>query len=258
MPRHPLPSPLSLLQSAWRFYRKQSVLTSVWIWLLLLPLFANTLISHEMNPVEGEYIWDKEWIAPSVLALLILGVLILWGEACILLVGKRMLQHKAGRTRTSLRAVCRQARKYIVPLILTSILRACYTLLWSLLLVIPGIIYTLRTIFFAIVVVAEGKAYRPALHSSIAMMRKRTMRVLLRLIGTAILVFVIPIAIDLLLNQSATASMMPLATAVALVHAAVWSFASLLYTLSLVALYAYLKEHTQVFEEYKPEKIEKE
>lgn len=116
-----------------------------------------------------------------VIATVLLVVIMLWGAACVLLVGKKLVHSPAGRNRTSLAAVAREGRFFIVPLLLTGILRSCIGLLWSLLLIVPGIIYAIRTTFYTIIIVAEDISYRAALRQSIVLVRGHTWQVLWRL-----------------------------------------------------------------------------
>jgi len=83
-----------------------------------------------------------------VLAFFTLIIVSFWGTACILFVGQRMIQNRAGRSRTSFKVVRTEARPLLIPLILTSLLRACIAVEWSLLFFVP----------FAILLVADRSA----------------------------------------------------------------------------------------------------
>jgi uncharacterized membrane protein len=97
---------------------------------------------------------------------LILSIIILWGSICVMLIGKRLLRKKAGRSRSSFRTVRLEASHFVLPLFFTAILRACFTIFWGLLLIVPGIIYALRTSFYNLTVIFEGKTLRRALRRS--------------------------------------------------------------------------------------------
>jgi uncharacterized membrane protein len=185
--RYPLSSPFALIGSAWEFAGKQPALKHVGVWLVFLPLAGIQVLLRFLpeDPTTG----DGRVLLAMALAILLLSLLMLWGDACVLVVGKRLLSSNAGRTRTSFRAVRAQARGFVLPLLITDILRTGMTILWSLLLVIPGVIYSIRTVFAAIVIVAEGKAYRPALRRSMDVVRGRTFAAFLSLLGLSITLF---------------------------------------------------------------------
>lgn len=179
--------PFSLIGTAWSFARKQPALKGIGVWFFLIP-------GALMNALSTVIEWNKETrqnILTVILmvAMLLLAVIMLWGGACVLLVGKKLIHSRAGRNRTSLAAVAREGRSCIVPLLLTGILRSCIGLLWSLLLIIPGIIYAIRTTFYTIVVVAEDTAYRAALKQSITLVRGHTWQVLWRLAVILIVIY---------------------------------------------------------------------
>lgn len=163
-----MPSVLALIGGAWRFSTKQPAVLPIAFWLVFFPLviaFFNVL--------------------PS-LFILAQALMILWGEVALLVVGKRLLQTKAGRSRTSLRTTVLQARRYIIPSALTGLLFAGLSLLRALLLIVPGILYIVRTSFFPIVIVAEGIEYRAALMRSQKIVRGRTLQVFLTLLSLGI------------------------------------------------------------------------
>lgn len=156
-----MPSVFALIGGAWRFSSKQPAVFPIAFWLVFFPLaiaFSNVLPS----------LWN-----------LALALMILWGEMALLVIGKRLLQTKSGRSRTSFRTTVLQARRYIIPSVLTGLLRAGLSFLWALLLIVPGILYAIRTIFFPIVIVAEGIEYQVALTRSQHIVRGRTLKVLI-------------------------------------------------------------------------------
>lgn len=194
-PREAMPSIATLIGTAWNFGRKQPALTHVFLWLLLLPMLAMSLLMRfiDVERVSG-LAGTQPAVAAAALGMLALIVVFVWGTACVLIVGKRMIAAKAGRTRTSFKAVTREARSFVIPLILTSILRSVFTFLWSILLIVPGIIYSIRTMFYFIVVVEEGAAYRTALEQSKYIMRGHVWSVFWRVVVLGALLFA-PISI---------------------------------------------------------------
>lgn len=187
-----MPGVFQLIGDAWNFGRKQPALIHASFWLLLLPMFAMSLLSRFINQAENTA--DIGPASAASLSMVIFAVIFLWGIACVLVVGKRMVAAKAGRTRTSFKAVRREARGYIIPLILTSILRSVFAFLWSLLLIIPGIIYSVRTAFYFIIIVEEGVAYRAALQRSKDIARGHVWGIFWRLVVLVIILFA-PISI---------------------------------------------------------------
>jgi hypothetical protein len=114
----------------------------------------------------------------SILLTLILVIVTIWGSACILLVGRRLLGNGAGRARTSFSCVRREAAHATLPLLLTGILRLCIALFRAIFLVFPGILYLIRTAFYDVVIICEGETMRAALRRSSQVTRKRTWRTL--------------------------------------------------------------------------------
>lgn len=127
----------------------------------------------------------------SFIAVIAMQLVLTWGSACILVIGKRQIQNKAGRTRTSFAAVRTEAKPLIVPLFFTAILQGIMILYhallflipvlvvalssddtdpWSLLilspLLLPAFVYAIRTMFHDIVIATEGIAYRASLRRS--------------------------------------------------------------------------------------------
>lgn len=217
------------------------------MWFFLVPGAAMNMLSTVME-------WNKEagfmgftetqqsMFTLMVVAMIVLfAVIMLWGGACVLLVGKKLVHSPAGRNRTSLVAVAREGRSFIVPLLLTQLLRFCFTLLWSLLLIIPGIIYAIRTTFYTIIIVAEDTAYRAALRQSIALVRGHTWSVLWRLAVILIVIYGPPNLLSLLgywlvegMHDSAMLTM-------DVVDAVLNAPATIIALLAVVALYDELK-----------------
>ncbi|MBI3331596.1 hypothetical protein HYZ99_01405 [Candidatus Peregrinibacteria bacterium] len=247
-----MPNLFTLIGSAWRFYRKQPALTPVVVWFLFLPLTAINILARMIRPplsgvmIPGTY---DGMIAPSPSALLlflptifVLSLIAIWGTACILLVGKRIIHSKAGRSRTSFSAVRKDALSYVFPLLLTGILRGCFMFFWTLLFIVPGIIYGIRTIFYEVVVVAEDLRYRTALQRSKQVVRGHSWRVLFYILGLSLLLFIpatiIATIVDLII-VNVNHRMLPLSD---IVSAASMSFATMIYLLANIDLYGKLKK----------------
>ncbi len=165
------------------------------LWLLLLPGAAvnmfSTLLDWNTNDGAGTLAPEQHATLTlvTIVGLMILSILMVWGGACVLIIGRKLVHSPAGRKRTSIRAIMQEARVFIIPLLLTGILRSCFALLWSLLLVIPGIIYSIRTTFYTIVIVTEDEAYRSALKKSASLVRGQTWQVLWRVAAILIILF---------------------------------------------------------------------
>lgn len=118
---------LRFASASWTFFWRQPALLRVAALLVFLPMLVmDVLLSVRIEETPAEQ------AAVIVVLLLAAFALLAWGTACTLVVGKRLLQAKAGRTRTSFKAVQGQARGFVATLLLTDILRACIALFWSL------------------------------------------------------------------------------------------------------------------------------
>lgn len=185
-------SPFAIISTAWGFYRKHPMLNEIAFWLFFLPVGAIDALGGLIGTVEAQeagMIVNGMDVSPTDLVIMlplivVLVYLMIWGQACVLVVAKRMLAGQAGRTRTSFSAVRKQARKFISALFLTELLRSLITTLLLLLLIVPGVIYSIRTVFYGIMMIENGKiAYgRDALHPSIALVKGRTWDVLWRIV----------------------------------------------------------------------------
>jgi hypothetical protein len=236
-----MPSPFALIGLAWGFWQKQPALHTVTAVLLWLPLLLQAALVRALDPwMETQSAATTNAILISFLSLLLVSVVLTWGNACVLIVSKRLLGSAAGRSRTSFKAVRRQGRGFILPLILTEILRTCMTILWALLLIIPGIIYTVRTAFASVIVVAEGIAYRPALKRSIETVRGRTWAVFWRLLALGLILGVPPSALAIIADQTIELPLLA-DVAVDLVATGLTAAAATMFLLSVTALYGELR-----------------
>lgn len=244
----------AIIGSAWDFYRKQPVLNSVLLWLILLPMTALMGLGYlqETHPYFSDA--NMQLIASgqgaaSLLVMVIflnmvLSIIVLWGIACVLLVAKKLVSTKAGRSRSSFRVVRKQASGYVANLFLTGILRSCFTFLWALLLIVPGIIYSIRTFFYHIVIVCEDEQYRTALNRSKVIVTGRTLQTLLYVIGLGLVIFILPFIGSGVLLVAAELFDKRLVLPAYVITSALWSFGTLIFTLSSVILYSELQKQS--------------
>ncbi|MDD5469244.1 MAG: hypothetical protein PHO92_00365 [Candidatus Peribacteraceae bacterium] len=216
----------------------------------MLPSGITLMLSEFAGKNSASFQWViyTTGIAPtSLIALLLLihigiGLWLLWGTACILLIGERIVKSPAGRNRSSFASVRRQGMHYVIPLFLTSILRDIFTLLWMLLLVIPGIIYKIRTSFYAVIIICEGKEYRAALQRSKELVRGRTWQVLWYFIAAGFLIFFPFMALSgFLVEATRTFDPRTVPTAV-MASGALLALSSMLFQLTTVQIYKVLKD----------------
>lgn len=242
--------------TAWTFYQRQPVLNAILLWLIILPLAGTNLIIRLLQSSSGMILWDikPEYIV-AWLGLAILQLLLLWGTSSVLIVGKRLLSHSAGRSRSSFRAVRNQALSFVVPLLLTSILRACLTFLWTLLFILPGIVYHIRTVFYAIVTVCDRVPYRAALIKSKDLVRGHTWHVLLSLIGLSLITFLPAYLLTLAASVMITITDDRFTPITDIIDGTLNGIALLLFTLSLIILYQDLQKKPRLVP---PPPIEKE
>jgi uncharacterized membrane protein len=227
---------LPLIRSSWEFFRKQPALLSVGAWFLFLPMLASNALTAV---IDGDLIPQTmavEGHIAIIILILLLNLLTIWGHCCVLVTGKRMLQTKAGRSRTSFRATASQAKPFIIPFILTNLLRGCMILLWAILLIVPGIVYAVRTVFAPVVVVGENVAYRAALQRSKDAVKGNGWRIFGDLVLLIAILFIIPMMVI-------TVAALPLPmtsvwqAAVSVVSNAWIAVASILINLCLIQMY---------------------
>ncbi len=239
------PSLLPALRTACGFVRKQPIVLDIALWFVLVPAaIADAVIG---SLARGG--WQTNLLAagggvrnasPAVLMLLlIVGIFTLWGQASILVVARRMLKRTAGRSRTSMRAVAREARSFIIPLLLTDILWTASMVLWGLLLVLPGIAVAIRGVFFSVIIVAEGgSAYRPALRASANVVAGHMLKTGVTLLLGALLCLGVPMLLDAVIAaRTASAPELIIISGSVLSHV-VAALGQTLFWLTLVASYA--------------------
>lgn len=238
-----MPSVFSLIGRSWVFARKQPVLSLIVFWLIILPSLAINLLKTFSKTIE---------ILPntpevSILIFIvdcILSIIILWGSICMILIGRRLLQKKAGRSRSSFRTVRLEAAHFVWPLFFTTILRACFTFFWGLLLVIPGIVYMLRTSFYDLVVIFERKSLRKALRRSKIITYGRLKWMFWYLLALLVILYA-PLNVCLSILGSATPNPgLRFLIALDLADAVLNALASVLFAFSLILLYGEFTQST--------------
>lgn len=242
-------SPLTLIGRAWQFYREQPVLNAVAFWLLFVPVTVVDLIT-DLTPVstafaQADMVFNRDiaitgmdlvFIIPVALVLL---YFFFWGHACVLSVAKRMVSSPAGRKRSSFKAVRTEGHRFVLPLFTTEIIRSAITLLWALLLIIPGIIYNVRTVFYDIIMISDSKYYgRAALARSKELTKGRVWSIFWRALVFFLLVIAPASVTGTLIAEGLIAADPRLLAVSSLIQNALDAYAGMLFTLCLVALYA--------------------
>ena len=230
-----MPNLFSLIGSAWDFYKSNPVLNIVTFWLLFLPMLLLDILDRFL--METEDMWLLAFVIVIVLSLVIV-----WGQACVLTLGKKLLGGKGGSKSVTFAKLRGDASKLIVPLFFTEILFSCITLLWALLLIIPGIIYGVRAGFYPIVIATEGKAYREALQKSYKVVHGNTWTAFWYLLGLGITVF-IPVILPLSFLEKVIETFdARLLIASAIIMNGISSVVVTLFMLCIIVLYGELKK----------------
>lgn len=230
------PSSISLIGNAWVFARRQPVLLPVLLWMIVLPSAVMNLIGAFSDPFPI-FPRTTEVTVLIVLADILLSIIMLWGTACVVLIGKRLIQAKAGRSRSSFGTLRRQGAHFVLPLLLTGILRGCIMILWGILFIIPGVIYAVRTVFYTFTVVFEEKNFRSALKQSAMIVRGRTWGMLWTLIALATFLYLpANLVLWLLAEPALDAGIIP-TVILDLMNALVNGVLSILFTFALIILY---------------------
>ncbi|MDP7069167.1 MAG: hypothetical protein QF815_01465, partial [Candidatus Peribacteraceae bacterium] len=248
-------SPLVLIGTAWNFYKKQPVLNEIAFWMFFLPVAFMDAFSGMIGVAEAQGTdtadltsYTAMEIAIVIPLLVALFFFLFWGQACVLTVAKRLVSSPAGRNRTSFKAVRKEAYKFIGPLALLEILRGITTLLWAILLIVPGVIYSIRTVFYDIMMIEEGKvAYgRPVLHKSIDFVKGRTKDVFLTILALSLCIFIPVAIIDSIIVVILTLIDSRLETLAAVLTDFIDSFAGVFFMVCMVAYYADLKKNSNL------------
>ncbi len=250
-----MPSVFSIIGSAWFFYKKHPVLNFVAFWFFFLPptllSLADKFFLAEALAQESDITMTVVMIIAMIVIIVAIALIYTWGAACILIVGKRMImENKAGRNRTSFKAIRKQAKRFVIPMLLTEILGSCFTILWGLLLIIPGVIYSVRIAFYDIVMITEEKYYRGALNRSKEYVRGQTWRVFLYLLGIGIIIFVPISLIGFVVGITTEAGLLGTShTALFIIEiiiGALYSLATVIFLLASIKLFGIVKEKSQL------------
>jgi hypothetical protein len=140
------------IKESWSFYKKQPALNAVILWLFIVPSYLGDIATRVLDPFDPLRVPSLQtffalydpYKVSLLLFFLILFFFTLWGTASVLLVGKKLVHSRAGRSRTSFHSVAGDALPFVPPLIITSVLRTCITIYWSLLFIIPATFILLR------------------------------------------------------------------------------------------------------------------
>jgi hypothetical protein len=241
-----MPNVFALIGEAWDFARKQSVVWHAAMWLIFLPSVVTGLVLDYQMDHKDLMSVRPETALVLILIQIILSLILVWGTICLLVIGKRLLQAKSGRSRTSLKVVRSEAASLIIPYVLTSILRNILTVLWGLLLIIPGIMYFIRTVFSPVIVACEGIAYRPALHKSADVVRGQFWNVTLTMICLGLLTLM-PAQILSAFFSAMAEGLPPAAVLSAEVASSIlFSAALTVYLFSLILAYKYFRPTAHV------------
>jgi hypothetical protein len=251
---------------ALRFFRSQPVFPGIVVLLGAVPLSLLEWAEKSLEPSPWAY-------AVQLLAV----IAAMWSLGATLLIGRRMLERKAGRARTSLKAVAREALALVPMLAVTSLLQACLiayaVLAWvtavllllvtdtcsarelpmalwqckpfffTLPLLIPALVLGVRTVLWSVAAVIEGKPYRAAIRQSLHVTKRRFWHVAVTLVLLCAVFFgpavVAAWAVDRMLTPLPATTALPLSIFLANVLVQV---AITLVSLSLIPFFADLKK----------------
>ena len=244
---------IEIIGIAWNFYRKQPVLNQIAFWLLFAPIGLIDALSGMIDTVAAQSFSLNADTMQSMTALemaltipIIIGLVyfMVWGHVCTLMVSKKLLSSSAGRSRSSFKAVRDQSKKFIIPLLLVGILRSITAFLWMLLLIVPGVIYSIRTVFYDIMTVEEGKVVygRQMLTKSTNMVKGHGWDIFVRLLIIGICVFGSTALISAGLQIGLTAIDYRLENLAIVLVDAIDAYAGMFFIVCTVAVYAELKK----------------
>ena len=116
----------------------------------------------------------------------------IWGTACTFALNKTLAkqENKVAERTLRLGHIFPQAREVFVPLFITSLLYYIFGALWTILFIVPGIIYGIKAFFYGPIIVWEGKRYRDALKESMKLTQRHEWYILYCLICVALLIYI--------------------------------------------------------------------
>lgn len=244
-----MPGVFDIIGTSMEFYKKHPLLNQVVGWLLVLPLSLSFVVTDLMSENGWLFSYLMETAEMSKIAISLMSAILnlgfsiwlWWGCACVLLIGKRMVKSSAGRSRSSIKTVREQGSKFIVPLFLTDILRDCFTFFWLLILIVPGLVYRVRTIFFHVIIVCEGKEYRDALDMSKEIVTGRSWTVFWYQLGITVALFFPMLAVVSVIQGFILAESTRFFLVANILSATVISLTLALYLLATITLYKEVK-----------------
>lgn len=216
------------------------------VWFLFLPILGTWLLADYETRHEALFSAQPELQILLGLAFIGLSLIITWGSVCIMTIGKRLLQAKSGRSRSSFKAVRMQAGPLFLPYVLTTILRTIFLLFWTLLLIIPGIIYAVRTVFYAVIVVCEDTAYRAALARSKEVTSGRFWEVLGTLVGLSLLTIIPAQILSEIFGALSADAPLGIVLAAGTAASIISAFSLTIYLLSLIQAYGHFRPSSVV------------
>lgn len=134
--------PFGILRESWDFMRKQPVFIHITLWLLVLPSVIQSIVDY-VWPVSALPKIEHIGRVGYVITMLVCTLVLYWGQAAVLVVARRIVSSKAGRSRTSFAAVRKQSSVIVFPLIVTDILQTIIMLEWLLIPFAAGLVYLL-------------------------------------------------------------------------------------------------------------------
>jgi hypothetical protein len=290
-------SVLQILQTSWQFLWNQPVLAWIAFWLYVIPFTLIEALRRLMDPSDPLGTTPvrsaMQEIDPHsiVFVLLIFGLIFIsfWGHTCLLLIGKRLIQQKAGRARTSFRTVRKEALPMVLPLLLTAVLRLCITLEWSLLfiapafliliqptcrveivsvvtaiqqgtaintvphcvlllllltpLLLPAIVYTLRTSLFDSAFITEDLRFRKALRRSSKVMYGHFWHAMKLIIGACLCIGIPAMILTSVIYDTIEAAAPQLGLTADIITSGIDTLASMLIVLSMIQIFGHLRKH---------------
>lgn len=238
-----MPNLFTIIGESWGFCRKQPALMHVMLWLFIVPSIGLLLLEDTAERYESTTV-APELALLMILVLIVLTLIMSWGAVCVLSVGKRLLQAKSGRTRTSFKTVRSQAASMFVPFVLTHMLREIFTVLWSIALIIPGFIYSVRTTFYAVIVVCEGISYRAALQKSKDVVKGNFWRVFWSHLFLQCLTMVPAVVLSVIFAGIAMDAPFAIVLAASTATSIVFALATTINLLSLIQIYHHFRPST--------------
>lgn len=168
-----VPSALTLILHALRATQHSSLLLQVSLWYVFVPSFLGNVLQRlvggeAVTPYGPAAILNEEQLPWALAVTIGLQLCMLFGTTCLLLAA---LRKPTRGNRWNFTTLQREAMRAFFPVLGTDILRTTGTLLFGLLLIIPGVVFAVQTVCATCVTVAEGRLGREALRQSRALVR---------------------------------------------------------------------------------------